>query len=72
MANILKQIFDGWKNLAFPDDKTEEIAKARIEICIDCDYFVKTTKTCNQCGCYMPAKTRSSASSCPKGYWGVM
>lgn len=72
MASILKQIYDGWKNLAFPDEKTEEIAKKRIELCIECDHFEKSRRTCNKCGCYMPAKTRSAGSSCPIGTWGVM
>ena len=61
----LSEIFEGWKNLAFANPKVEEEAKRRITICVSnqCGKF-KGNKTCALCGCYMPAKVRSTASKC--------
>lgn len=67
-VSILKEIYDGWKNLAFPNDEVEKMAKERIEVCAECE-FLTQRKTCEKCGCYMPAKTRSPRSKCPKNKW---
>ena len=65
----LSEIFEGWKNLAFPlNPKVEELAKKRIIICVNCDKF-KKNKTCAMCGCFMPAKVRSRRSKCLMGLW---
>lgn len=63
------EIIDGWKNLLFKDNpEVEEIAKERISICVDCENFTEIS-TCNLCGCFMPAKTRSITSRCGLDYW---
>lgn len=64
----LSEIFDGWKNYTFPNPSIEELAKKRITICIDCDKL-KKNNTCSMCGCYMPAKVRSSKSKCRLKKW---
>ena len=66
----LVEIFEGWKNLTFPNPQIEDLAKKRITICVknDCKKF-KENKTCAMCGCYMPAKVRSRKSKCLKGLW---
>jgi len=64
----LSEIYDGWKNLTFPDQKIEIEAKRRIEICINCDRLTKRN-TCKICGCYMPAKVRSIKSICSLKKW---
>jgi len=64
----LSEIFDGWKNYAFPNPSIEELAKERIEICVDCDKL-KKNNTCKLCGCYMPAKVRSPKSKCNLNKW---
>lgn len=64
MSNILLEIYDGWKNLVFENPEIEEQAKERIKICVSCEEFNESNKTCKLCGCYMPAKTRSKYSSC--------
>lgn len=66
--SILSEIYDGWKNLAFPSKEMEELAKKRIIICVNCDKF-KKNKTCSLCGCYMVAKTRSKKSKCGLRKW---
>jgi hypothetical protein len=66
----LSEIYEGWKNLAFPSPEIEEEAKRRIAICVsnECKKF-KANKTCALCGCFMPAKVRSSQSHCNIGKW---
>jgi hypothetical protein len=48
---------------------TKEEAEARMEICRACDSFSKGLKTCGQCGCFMPAKTKLRAVACPLNKW---
>jgi recombinational DNA repair protein RecR len=65
----LQEIYEGWKNLAFPlSPKVEELAKKRINICVNCDKLNKRN-FCKLCGCFMPAKVRSHKSKCLKGLW---
>jgi len=61
--SVLEEIYTGWKNFVFENEAVEEIAKKRIIICVDCEFFT-VLKTCTKCGCYMPFKTRSPLSSC--------
>lgn len=66
----LSEIYEGWKNLAFPNPKVEEEAKRRIAICVvnECKKF-KANKSCAMCGCYMPAKVRSPKAKCALNKW---
>lgn len=69
MSNILLEIYDGWKNYVFENPIVEAEAKKRIALCVDCEHFKTSNKTCMKCGCFMVAKTRSPRSSCPVGKW---
>lgn len=51
-------------------NKSEELAK-RIEICKSCDQL-NSLNFCKQCGCFMPAKVRIRAVSCPLGKWSAL
>ena len=66
-AAKLSEIFKGWKNVVFPNENVEKIAKARASICADCEYNVKSR--CKKCGCPLIAKTRSMQSHCPLKKW---
>tara|TARA_A100001201_G_C4075359_1_gene197170 strand:- start:388 stop:612 length:225 start_codon:yes stop_codon:yes gene_type:complete len=66
-AAKLSEIFNGWKNVVFPNENVEKIAKARASICADCEYNVKSR--CKKCGCPLIAKTRSMQSHCPLKKW---
>ncbi len=66
--NVLSEIYAGWKNLTFPNPQIEIEAKRRIAICVDCNRLRKN-KTCELCGCYMPAKVRSPKSRCKLKKW---
>jgi len=66
-----KEIFEGFVNLVFPDEKVEGIANTRLKICFECP--VRTGNKCDKnkggCGCYLAAKARSPTSQCPKSKW---
>lgn len=40
----------------------------RMSICQECDKLT-AAKTCKECGCFMPAKTKLRYSTCPVGKW---
>ena len=68
------EIVDGWKNIIFPDDKVEEMAYQRLEICKGCDKNSTPDKVnfksyCKGCGCVLTAKARSPQSKCPLDKW---
>lgn len=64
----LSEIFDGWKNLTFKNSKIENKAKIRMKICVECPKLTNRN-SCELCGCYMPAKVRSSKSKCIINKW---
>lgn len=64
----LSEIYEGWKNFTFPNPQVEEIAKKRMTICVEC-VKLKKNNTCSLCGCYMPAKVRSTKSKCRLKKW---
>ena len=68
MDKKLGQIFEGWKNVAFPNPETEKLSKERMKICIDCEHFTPKGR-CKKCGCFMIAKTRTKKASCPIKLW---
>lgn len=63
----LDEIYQGFKNIIFKDEKIEEEAERRLQICFKCPH-VKNTK-CGKCGCLLKAKTRSPKSKCPDNRW---
>jgi hypothetical protein len=63
----ISEIFNGWKNVVFPNEHVENIAKARAKICSQCEHNVKNR--CKKCGCPLIAKTRSMQSHCPLKKW---
>ena len=48
---------------------TEEVANNRMAICRECPEFIKATSQCKQCGCFMNAKTKIEAATCPLSKW---
>mgnify|MGYP003353921852 CR=1 FL=1 len=58
-------------DLLNPNTKTvsDEKHAARYNICKTCEFFIKSTKQCRQCGCFMKAKTSLDSARCPEGKW---
>lgn len=48
---------------------SEEESDARYSLCKACPKFNPGVKTCQECGCFMPAKTRLKLATCPLGKW---
>jgi hypothetical protein len=46
------------------------VQSTRMAICHACPDFNANTTQCKKCGCFMSAKTRLKASSCPVSKWG--
>jgi hypothetical protein len=47
---------------------SDELAKTRYAICQTCP-FLKESKKCAKCGCFMPIKTKLIRASCPIKKW---
>lgn len=43
-------------------------ASQRMAVCVRCPLFT-AMKTCNACGCFMPAKVQIDAATCPQKRW---
>jgi len=41
----------------------------RMSICESCPRFIKSTKQCKECGCFMNVKSRLEHAECPLGKW---
>jgi hypothetical protein len=65
----VQEIINGWTNYTFKNSKIELIAKNRAEYCANCDKLNQNFNTCKICGCYIPAKIRSTKSKCPLNKW---
>lgn len=46
---------------------SKQQAIERLNICNECPSL--KLKMCEHCGCFMPAKTKLAAASCPLGKW---
>jgi hypothetical protein len=46
------------------------VQQSRMSTCLSCEDFNSKTTQCRRCGCFMSAKTRLKAGSCPIGKWG--
>lgn len=63
----LKEITEGWFNHIFPSEEIKKLAEKRANICASCPSNINNI--CDDCGCYLPAKTKSPSSNCPKKLW---
>lgn len=48
---------------------SETVRHQRFNICKQCEEFRTRSKTCKQCGCYVPAKIIFAGADCPIGLW---
>lgn len=47
----------------------DEKYSSRMSICESCPKFIKATKQCKECGCFMNVKSRLEHAECPLGKW---
>ena len=65
----LMAIIEGWWYYVTSNKKKTELSKPRTAICNLCQHKNKKLNSCNECGCFLPAKTRVEDAQCPFGYW---
>ena len=75
----LTQIYEGWKNNLFPEEKLkaqiDQVSAERMAICNDCKFHSKNYKNvrpdahCTNCGCTLSAKTKCLSCACPLNKW---
>lgn len=72
--NVLNAASDVLKSALGIDDDVfapKDIAQSRLQSCLECEKFVRVTKQCRLCGCFVAAKTKMRSASCPLGIWGA-
>ena len=48
----------------------EEVLEERLNICGGCEHFIKLTRQCKKCLCFMRLKAQLPKAECPIGKWG--
>ena len=51
---------------------SEEVLEERLSICSGCPQFIKATKQCKKCGCFMNLKAKLENATCPLGKWSEL
>lgn len=46
----------------------EELER-RLGVCRDCSAYLRLTRQCMRCGCFVDLKARDPEGSCPAGRW---
>jgi len=72
LKNLSETITDSFGQISKGNSVFVEsaIQEARMSTCRSCEDFNSKTTQCKKCGCFMSAKTRLKAGSCPVGKWG--
>jgi len=52
-----------------PTVAPRRVAILRMEVCEDCDHYIKDSGQCDICLCYMKLKTTMANMECPLGKW---
>lgn len=47
----------------------QEDRDKRYQTCINCPSFIRESKRCSECGCFMEMKTWIAGAMCPLGKW---
>lgn len=70
-SNLSRTAYDIVKGFVFNGTLMvpNEVKKARIDICRDCNRFDPDRMKCNECGCFLVNKVKFSAAHCPLDLW---
>ena len=60
-----KAFYEGTASIAV----SEGFQRARLSTCRECPSYDDIQHRCKECGCFLGAKVKFSASSCPLGKW---
>ena len=73
--NKLKEIVLSYATKLNPTEEQKEIAEQRLEICMQCEFWVQSNirDYCGKCGCTTSAKVFSpkGADACPEKKWTI-
>lgn len=64
IGNVIKDALSGQLKLS-----GEQLAQKRYDICQKCPAFNQVLLVCNDCGCFLPAKTKLAEATCPQNKW---
>jgi hypothetical protein len=67
--NRKKELTDKFISIAKDITVSNEEYTDRINLCQNCDNYIRLTHQCRECGCIMNVKARLSAASCPIKKW---
>jgi hypothetical protein len=48
---------------------SSDVLQERLDVCSGCPQFIKATKQCKKCGCFMNLKAKLENATCPLGKW---
>jgi hypothetical protein len=65
-----KKISNSWDLINKNKYASENSQKERLALCSLCPEFIKTSKQCKQCNCFIEEKAKLNSFSCPLGRWG--
>lgn len=46
-----------------------ELSAERMKVCVQCPEYMKLTRQCRVCGCFLDLKTKVLEMDCPEGKW---
>ena len=67
LANTTYQLLDNTFDKMGITDTTKSYE--RLAICNNCEYYKSSSKKCEECGCYMPLKSKLTNAKCPLNFW---
>lgn len=65
----LKKIATDLLKGKLPSSASAELARERLKVCEQCEYFARLTRQCRLCSCFMDAKTKILEAECPMQKW---
>lgn len=65
----LKKIAIGILKGQLPAAAKDDLAKERMKLCTQCEYFTKLSRQCKLCGCFLDMKTKLLDADCPIEKW---
>ncbi len=65
----LKKIASDILRGKLPRAASEDLAKERLKVCDECEYFARLARQCKLCGCFMDLKSKLLEAECPTQKW---
>lgn len=69
LGNMAKGFVETTVKLVKNGTLSQSERDARYNKCLQCPSFIRSSKRCSECGCFMEAKTWISGAVCPLAKW---